>query len=73
MLGAMWQHAFVATCAVLGEPIDAIVLALGDDHAARCGALFEALRSETRQVRARAMAQHLASVAADVDAMELSW
>ncbi len=69
----MWQQVFVAMSAMLGEPVDEIVAALGDEHAARCGALLEALRAESRQVRARAMAQHLAAVAADVDAMELSW
>ncbi len=73
MLAPMWQHTFVAMSAVLGEPVDEIVSALGDEHAARCGALLEALRTESRQVRARTMAQHLASVAADVEAMELSW
>jgi len=67
----MWQHAFVATSAALGEPMDAIVSSLGPDQAPVAGALIDALRAESRQQRARAMAQHLAAVAADVDAMHL--
>jgi len=68
----MWQLAFVATSAALGEPLDAIEASLGQE-AARAGALIEVLRTEGRQARARAMAQHLATVAADLDAMEPRW
>ena len=68
----MWQLAFVATSAALGEPLDVIESSLGE-QAARARALLDVLRTEGRQARARAMAQHLAAVAADLDAMVPTW
>ncbi len=68
----MWQLAFVATSAALGEPLDAIESSLGE-QAAGVGVLLDVLRTEARPARARAMAQHLAAVAADLDAMGPSW
>ena len=68
----MWQLAFVATSAALGEPLAAIESSL-DEQAARAGALLDVLRTEGREARARAMAQHLAAVASDLGAMEPTW
>jgi len=67
-----WQHAFLATSAALGEPIDDAVAALGDE-AKIAGALEATLRTGTREARARAIAQHLAPIAAELDAMEATW
>ena len=68
----MWQNAFVAMSVAMGEPLDDALAALGED-AESVAALASALRSESREKRARAMAQHLAALAADLDAMEATW
>ncbi len=68
----MWQNAFVAMSVAMGESLDDALAALGDD-AQSVAALASALRSESREKRARAMAQHLATLAADLDAMETTW
>ncbi len=67
-----WQHVFLATSAAIGETIDDAVAALGDE-AKIAGALESTLRTGTREARARAIAQHLAPVAAELEAMEATW
>lgn len=68
----MWQNAFVALSVAMGESLDDALAALGDD-ARQVAALESALRTESREKRARALAQHLAAVAAELDAMEAKW
>ncbi|HEY1958728.1 MAG TPA: hypothetical protein VGH28_24100 [Polyangiaceae bacterium] len=67
-----WQLAFVATSVALGETVDGAVAALGDDKL-RTAALETLLRTGTREARARALAQQLAPVVAELDAMEATW
>jgi len=67
-----WQLAFLATSVASGESVDQAVGALGDEKA-RASALEATLRTGTREARARAMAQHLAPVVAELDAMEATW
>jgi hypothetical protein len=67
----MWRRAFVATGVALGEPLDDIVMGLGD--AGDAARLIATLRSESRETRARAVAEQLALIAADVDALEATW
>ncbi len=69
---AMWQLAFVATSIALGESLDDALRAL-DDEAISRHPFIKALRSESRETRARALAEHLAPIAADVEASELTW
>jgi hypothetical protein len=68
----MWQTAFVAMSVTLGESVDDALAALGD-HASAAGALAQRLRSESRETRARALAEHLAPIAADIEATEATW
>jgi hypothetical protein len=68
----MWQSAFVAMSVTLGESLDDALAALGEEaHHAR--ALENVLRTDQRDKRARAIAQHLAPIASDLDAMETTW
>lgn len=67
-----WELAFLATSVAVGEPLDAALAALpaGEKSAAP---LASVLRTGTREARARAIAQHLAPVVAELDAMEATW
>jgi hypothetical protein len=68
----MWQRAFVAVSVAVGEPLDAALAALGDDARA-VTQLTAALRVESREARARALAAELAHVAAAIEALEMTW
>lgn len=68
----MWETAFIAMSVAIGETLDDAQAALGES-ASRAAPLIQALRDESREKRARAIAQHLAPIAADIDAMELPW
>jgi hypothetical protein len=66
-----WQHAFVATSVALGVSVDDAVSALDEPHVVE--ALVHLLKMGTREARARAIAQHLAPVATELEAMEATW
>ena len=66
-----WQDAFVATSVAIGVSVDDAASALDDPHVVE--ALVHLLKTGTREARARAIAQHLAPVAAELDAMEATW
>lgn len=68
---AGWESTFLAVSAVLGEPLEASVGALGDEGAARAAAMLRGLRSESREQRARAIASGVSEVAVAIDAMRL--
>ena len=68
---SQWQHAFVATSVAIGVPVDDAAAALED--ASTVGSLVATLKTGTREARARAIAQHLAPVAAELEAMEATW
>jgi hypothetical protein len=70
MSGRRWQEAFLATAAILGEPLDRSLEAI-DGGAACSPDLLADLRSASREVRARALARVLAGVAADLDQASL--
>jgi len=67
----MWQLSFIAMSIAVGESLDDALRALGDD--APHHPLVSALRSESREARARAVAEQLAPIAAVVEASELTW
>lgn len=66
-----WQHAFVATSVAIGVSVDDALSALDDPRAVE--ALASTLKTGTREARARAIAQQLAPVAAELEAMEATW
>ena len=66
-----WQHAFVATSVAIGVSVDDAVAALED--ASVVGSLVNTLKTGTREARARAIAQHLAPIATEIEAMEATW
>ena len=68
----MWQTAFVAMSLAVKESLDDVLAALGDPPAA-VGTLAVRLRSESREERARAIAEHLAPIASDIEALEATW
>jgi hypothetical protein len=67
-----WEPAYLAVSVVLGEPLEVAVDSLGDEGMARAGALIEALRSPSRDTRARALAHAVSKVARAVDAVSLA-
>ena len=66
-----WQHAFVATSVAIGVSVDEAIGALEDPHVVE--GLIHMMKTGTREARARAIAQHLAPVAAELEAMEATW
>jgi hypothetical protein len=66
-----WQHAFVATSVAIGLSVDDAVSALDDPHVVE--GLVDLLKTGTREARARAIAQHLATVATELESMETTW
>jgi hypothetical protein len=64
-----WEPAFIAVGAVLGESLDATIVAIGDGGAAQAADLLRALRSTSRDVRVRALARVVSEVALAVDAL----
>jgi hypothetical protein len=66
-----WEPAFVAVAALLGEPLDAIEVGLGEGRQ-RAAELLRALRSNERVERARALATPLAEVAGALEAARLA-
>jgi hypothetical protein len=67
-----WEPAYLAVSAVLGEPLDAAVAALGEGGATHAADLLKALRSPSREARARALAHAISEVAVAVEAMSLA-
>jgi hypothetical protein len=66
-----WRSAFLATCALAGEPLDAALAVLGDASAVGVSQLVGELRSASREVRARAIARVMTVVASEVEAAGL--
>jgi hypothetical protein len=68
----MWQLPFLAMSVTLGESLEDALRALGDE-AVNVSTLVTALQSDSREKRARALAEHLAPIAASAAALELTW
>jgi hypothetical protein len=64
-----WEASFIAMSTALGEPLDEVTEAIGDDGAAHAVELVRGLRSKNRSTRATSMAAVLAVVAAELDRM----
>jgi hypothetical protein len=68
---SQWQHAFLATSVAIGVSVDDALAGLDDPRAVE--PLASTLKTGTREARARAIAQHLAPVATELEAMEATW
>jgi hypothetical protein len=66
-----WQEAFLGVSAILGEPLDASLAALGYDSVAGAASLLAELRSASRDVRARAMTRAVTTLLVGIDDMRL--
>jgi hypothetical protein len=64
-----WDRAFLAVGALLGEPLEPWVAALGGAPTPEAKELMGALRSSSRDRRALAIARVLSEAARDVDAL----
>jgi hypothetical protein len=66
-----WQEAFIGMSMLLGEPLDESLGALDEPARAQLSEIAAALRSVSREARARAMAIALVAAAAGIDDLEL--
>jgi hypothetical protein len=75
MSGPSWQESFLAMSAVLSEPLDASLAALGSASvrvSPRALELLRELRASSREVRARAIARVLSAVVVDLERMQFA-
>ena len=66
-----WQPAFLGVSALLGEPLEGSLASLGEAIEKETTELAAALRSGSREARARAIAKVVARVAVDIDSLRL--
>lgn len=66
-----WQEAYLGVSLILGEGLDEAVGALAEPPAGRFAARIEALRSGSRETRARAIAGAVAQVVAGLEEIRL--
>lgn len=71
-MSTRWEPAFVAVSAVLGEPREESIAAIGDAGVVHAAEIVRALRSESREARARAIARSLSEVAVAIEAARLA-
>jgi hypothetical protein len=72
MSGRDWEAAFFAVGAVLGEPLESSIASVGEPTTDDALALVLALRSASREQRARAIARTASQVALEVEGTTLS-
>jgi hypothetical protein len=66
-----WETDFVAVSVALGEPMPAVIEALGAAGARRAGPLVHSLQARSKSARAITLATALAEVFGDIERMEL--
>jgi hypothetical protein len=66
-----WEVDFVAVSVALGEPMPAVLEALGSAGVQRAGEIVPRLQARAKSARAIALATALADVWKDVERMEL--
>jgi hypothetical protein len=66
-----WETDFLAVSVAIGEPIPAVLAALGGGGVLRARGLLDGLESKVKPARAAALAMALAKVISDVEEMEL--
>jgi hypothetical protein len=67
-----WEASFLAVSALLGEPLEASIAAVGDVTTAAGRDVARGLRSTSREARARAIARAVSQAALDVDAARMA-
>jgi len=67
-----WESAYLATSAILGEPLEDAMASLSEEGAVRCAELLRRLRAPSRDERARVLATAISEVARAVDAASLA-
>jgi hypothetical protein len=67
-----WEAAFFAVGAALGEPLEGSIAAVGEPTTTDAADLVRALRSPSREQRARAIARIASRVALEVEATAMS-
>jgi hypothetical protein len=67
-----WEAAFFAVGAVLGEPLEASIASVGEPTTDDAAELVRALRSPSRDGRARAIARAASQVALEIEGTTLS-
>jgi hypothetical protein len=72
MSGRDWEAAFFAVGAVLGEPLECSIASAGEPTTNDAVELVRALRSASREHRARAIARTSSQVALEVEGTTLS-
>jgi hypothetical protein len=66
-----WPESFLGVSAALGEPLEASLAALEHEAIQQAGQILAALRSPSRELRARGIARAVAAVAVGLDEMRL--
>jgi hypothetical protein len=66
-----WPQYFLGVSAALGEPLEESLEALGQVERRQAPELLAALRSSSREVRARGIARAVAAVVVGLDEMRL--
>ncbi len=66
-----WQEAFIGVSAVLGEPLEASLVLLGESATLHAPQLVRGLRSASREARAEAIARALAPLVVALDEVRL--
>ena len=67
-----WEAAFFAVGAALAEPLESSIASIGEPTTSEGADLVRALRSHSREQRARAIARIAAQVALEVEATALT-
>jgi hypothetical protein len=67
-----WESSFLAVSALIGEPLEAVLSALGEPTTPDARDVERALRSPSREARAGAIARAVSWAALDVDAAGLA-
>jgi hypothetical protein len=67
-----WESSFIAVGVLLGEPVDAMMAAVGAPLPPAAAGLAATLRAEPREARARALAGVVSEVALALNASRLA-
>jgi hypothetical protein len=68
-----WEEAYVATSSLLGASVKEIMPTLDDAGLMHAGAILRALRSPSRDVRAKRIATAVTAIARDVEEARFTW
>jgi hypothetical protein len=66
-----WESSFLAVSALLGQPLESSLAAVGEVTTAEAQELVRSLRSSSRETRAKAIARAASQAALEVDAARI--